>query len=434
MNKIFKRMLNIIIVLIIIYLMFSSIYTILKIDFDYHLGPAQTMRYDETTTMFRSFMGIHKVHIDNIKLPPVYFVDIIIKIIIAIILLFIFFFKINKTIKKKWLVISIILVLIITASAIGINIYQKNVQTDSNSNEENIQIEEDIYGEYTGYQLTLAIRNSSNNNVIVKKYNISNNATFYEPIGGGEWKVNLDEEKIANGQIQTYYKILRINSIEEDSISIEYGNANIVFIVKYDEELEINSISPMTGQTVYSYRISIAKVENTIDEQDEEELEAIEILETWIAYQAFVDSSNDNLEEIQNQLENIEHVYSVKLVTNEESLDNMRNGMFGNYLDELLSEDENPFLNSFIITVDLNDLDDLEYIKTLGDRISNIEGISKVEYSNEIIDVYEELGIEGLREYNNILNTMNEQGVDGVNSYLNKNPKVRILLKDFIHF
>lgn len=433
MNKIFKRILNVIIVLIIIYLMFSSIYTILKIDFDFHLGPAQTMRYDDTT-MFRSFMGIHKVHIDHIKLPPVYFVDIIIKIIIAIILLFIFFFKINKTIKKKWLVISIILVLIITASAIGINIYQKNVQTDSNTNEENIQIEEDIYGEYTGYQLTLAIRNSSNNNVIVKKYNISNNDTFYEPVGGGEWKVNLDEEKIASGQIQTYYEILRINSIEEDSISIEYGNANIEFIVKYDEELEINSIAPMDGQTVYSYRISIAKVENTIDEQDEEELEAIEILETWIAYQAFVDSSNDNLEEIQNQLENIEHVYSVKLVTNEESLDNMRNGMFGNYLDELLSEDENPFLNSFIITVDLNDLDDLEYIKTLGDRISNIEGISKVDYSNEIIEVYEELGIEGLREYNDILNTMNEQGVDGVNSYLNENPKVRELLKDFIHF
>ena len=70
----------------------------------------------------------------------------------------------------------------------------------------------------------------------------------------------------------------------------------------------------------------------------------------------------------------------------------------------------------------------------MGDRISNIEGISKVDYSNEIIEVYEELGIEGLREYNDILNTMNEQGVDGVNSYLNENPKVRELLKDFIHF
>lgn len=166
-----------------------------------------------------------------------------------------------------------------------------------------------------------------------------------------------------------------------------------------------------------------------------EELEALSIFEKNATIQVIVDNSIDNTNDIQRKLENIKYVKNVKLVSKEDTLEDVKNKIAGNLIDELYS-DNNIFPNSFIITLDVNDIEDLEKAKNLENDIRNIEGISNVNSSGfkELIEVYEKAGIKGMIEYDKILTIMDEQGINGVNTYLDEHEETRKILKDFIHF
>lgn len=166
-----------------------------------------------------------------------------------------------------------------------------------------------------------------------------------------------------------------------------------------------------------------------------EELEALSIFEKNATIQVIVDNSIDNTNDIQRKLENIKYVKNAKLVSKEDTLEDVKNKITGNLIDELFS-DNNIFPNSFIITLDVNDIEDLEKAKNLENDIRNIEGISNVNSSGfkELIEVYEKAGIKGMIEYDKILTIMDEQGINGVNTYLDEHEETRKILKDFIHF
>ncbi len=176
--------------------------------------------------------------------------------------------------------------------------------------------------------------------------------------------------------------------------------------------------------------VSIRAIKN---KSKNDELEAVQIFENLAALQVFVENSNENINDIQENLENLEYVKNVKLISNEDALNNLKNEMNSNILDDFSSD---IFPNSFIITFDINSVEDFEKIKTLEDNIASIDGVRDVEASgcNEIIEVYEKTGIKGMREYNKIMTIMHEQGIDGVNNYLEEHKETRALLKDFIHF
>ena len=176
--------------------------------------------------------------------------------------------------------------------------------------------------------------------------------------------------------------------------------------------------------------VSLRAIKN---KSKKDELEAVQIFENLAALQVFVENSNENINDIQENLENLEYVKDVKLVSKEDALNNLKNEMNSNVLDDFSSD---IFPNSFIITFDINSVEDFEKIKTLEDNIASIDGVRDVDASgcNEIIEVYEKTGIKGMREYNKIMTIMHEQGIDGVNNYLEEHKETRALLKDFIHF
>ena len=125
----------------------------------------------------------------------------------------------------------------------------------------------------------------------------------------------------------------------------------------------------------------------------------------------------------------------VKITGKQRKSEDMKNKFGENLINETFSSN-NIFPNSFIITLDVNDIEDLEKVKNLENDIRNIEGIDDVKSSgfNELIKVYEKTGIKGIREYDKILKIMHEQGVNGITTYLDEHEETRKLLKDFIHF
>ncbi len=176
-------------------------------------------------------------------------------------------------------------------------------------------------------------------------------------------------------------------------------------------------------------------VKITGKQRKSEELEALKIFEKNSTIQVFVDNSIDNTNDIQKKLEDIKYVKNAKLVSKEDALEDMKNKLGENLIDETFSSN-NIFPNSFIIILDVNDIEDLEKVKNLENDIRNIEGIDDVKSSgfNELIKVYEKTGIKGMREYDKILTIMDEQGVNGITTYLDEHEETRRLLKDFIHF
>ena len=176
--------------------------------------------------------------------------------------------------------------------------------------------------------------------------------------------------------------------------------------------------------------VSIRVIKN---KSKKDELEAVQIFENLAALQVFVENSNENINDIQENLENLEYVKNVRLISKEDALNNLKNEMNSNILDDFSSD---IFPNSFIVTFDINSVEDFEKIKALEDNIASIDGVRDVAESgcNEIIEVYEKTGIKGMREYNKIMTIMHDQGIDGVNNYLEEHKETRALLKDFIHF
>ena len=176
--------------------------------------------------------------------------------------------------------------------------------------------------------------------------------------------------------------------------------------------------------------VSLKAIKN---KSKKDELEAVQIFENLAALQVFVENSNENINDIQENLENLEYVKNVKLISNEDALNNLKNEMNSNILDDFSSD---IFPNSFIVTFDINSVEDFEKIKTLEDNIASIDGVRDIAASgcNEIIEVYKKTGIKGLKEYNKLMTIMHEQGINGVNNYLEEHKETKALLKDFIHF
>ncbi len=164
-----------------------------------------------------------------------------------------------------------------------------------------------------------------------------------------------------------------------------------------------------------------------------EELEAVQIFEKRATMQAFVEYSSENIDTIQKEIENLEYVKNVELVSKNDAFEMMQNRLGTDVMDGVNSD---IFPNSFKITLDINSVEDFEKIKALEYNIESIDGIDRVEVAgcNEIIEVYKKTGIKGMREYNTIFTIMSEKGLDEVESYLEEHEETRELLKDFIHF
>ena len=163
--------------------------------------------------------------------------------------------------KNKISIIIAILVLIGILLIVGVKLF-----TNSNiaPNKSNVQIDKDIEGEYTGYQLTLIASYGGcgidgqdlGSGTIIKTYNISDNDIFYEPSSGGIWKLNLEQKNVTTNSFVPRV-ILKINKIENENIELEYGDNK--HIVQYNEEIEISSNFIVYDGTNYSYRIKISK-------------------------------------------------------------------------------------------------------------------------------------------------------------------------------
>lgn len=133
-----------------------------------------------------------------------------------------------------------------------------------NFSKSNIQIDDEIEGTYTGYQLTLTASYSGygvagqdlGSGTIIKAYNITENDIFYEPFMGGIWKLNLKESDSTSNQFSSS-TILKINSIEDENIQLEFENKK--YIARYDEEIKISSNTHIYDGINYSYKIRISK-------------------------------------------------------------------------------------------------------------------------------------------------------------------------------
>lgn len=167
-------------------------------------------------------------------------------------------------------------------------------------------------------------------------------------------------------------------------------------------------------------------------QQESDEAEAIKIFEKRAAIQVYLNPSVNNINNIKKKLENMEYVKNVELISKNDSFEDMKNKLGENIITNDLIE---VLPNSFVITLDINSVEDFEKVKTLENNISELDEINQVNSScNEIIKVYEKTGIKGLREYDKIFTIMSEQGIDAVTTYLDEHKETRELLKDFIHF
>ena len=178
--------------------------------------------------------------------------------------------------------------------------------------------------------------------------------------------------------------------------------------------------------------LSVLFMEN---KRKSEELEAIEIFEKNADIRVSIRTSVDNIDDIKNKLKSMEYVKSVELVSKEDELQNLKD-KFSSNVSNTINNLGNILPNSFIIKLEINDIEDFKKVKILVNNLGQIDGIDNVTSSgcNEIIEVYEKTGIKGLREYDKVLTIMNEQGINAINDYLKKHKETRELLKEFIHF
>lgn len=160
----------------------------------------------------------------------------------------------NKTLKNILKVIIPLIIVYLIISSIYIVIH----------NNDNIKIDEEIEGEYTGYQLTLKASYGGHgvegqdlgSGTIIKVYNISDNDTFFEPFMGGIWKLNSVEDKETSSIFRSSI-ILKINKMEEEVIQLEFEDKK--YIARYEEEINISSNTYIYDGRNYSYTIKISK-------------------------------------------------------------------------------------------------------------------------------------------------------------------------------
>ena len=89
MNNKVKKVLKIIIVLLIIYLIISSLYIFLHIDFEYGKDQQMVvgMGFSETNNIVRQFMGLPKTYTTYDGVSPIYLISVVVRVILAIALI-----------------------------------------------------------------------------------------------------------------------------------------------------------------------------------------------------------------------------------------------------------------------------------------------------------------------------------------------------------
>lgn len=172
-------------------------------------------------------------------------------------------------INNKIIIIAI-LILIGILFIVGIKfLANSNIVSDKS----NIKIDKDIEGEYTGYQLELTSHYGGygytgqdlGSGTIIKTYNISDNDIFYEPISGGIWTLNLEQEKdVAHSYSLGPFVILKINKIGDENIELEYEDNK--HIIQYNEEISIPSNFHANEGINYSYKIKFSQVDRKINQ------------------------------------------------------------------------------------------------------------------------------------------------------------------------
>ena len=245
MNKKIKNILKFVVPIIIVYLIISSIYIFAHIG----IGTAQSLECKEinrVTNVLRVFMGLPSTQSAYMGVGQTYLIQVAIKIVIAVVLL-IFYPKVSEKNNRKWTIVAI-LVLIVTTLCIGVKVIKNNIQVDG-----------EVEGKYTGYQLILRADYGGygiagqdlSSGTIIKVYNVNDNDTFFEDIFGGIWELNIENTSEKGSTI------LKINQIGEEKIEIEYNDKK--YTAKYGEIINIPSNISVEDGINYYYTIQFCK-------------------------------------------------------------------------------------------------------------------------------------------------------------------------------
>ena len=158
------------------------------------------------------------------------------------------------------LIILIILFLIINCFIIFKYLINNNNKTNDDNN---VTIINSVDGAFSGYQLTLTASHGGTgiagqdlgSGTTIKKFNISKNDEFIEPIFGGVWKLNYNnkEDEEIKGK-----KIFKIIELGEESVKVQMEGKDT--IINYDEEKDVPSRIFVYDGVNYSYKIKIIKV------------------------------------------------------------------------------------------------------------------------------------------------------------------------------
>lgn len=110
--------------IVILYLIVSSIYCSIHIDFR---GRPQITSpgYSRETNLIRSFMGLPSTATTYEGVPPIYLLQVVIKMVIALILL-LWYPKLNEKIKKKWMITIWVCILICILLITGLQLVVAN--------------------------------------------------------------------------------------------------------------------------------------------------------------------------------------------------------------------------------------------------------------------------------------------------------------------
>lgn len=148
--------------------------------------------------------------------------------------------------------------------------------------------------------------------------------------------------------------------------------------------------------------ISVFIIKKPQDNEKEEDVsEVIEIFQKEAYLQVFIEQENDDIDNIEKQLRELEHIESVEFHSKEEALQEMKEKFSNNNLLDCYNNENNIFPNSFIIKIEISSIDDIneDYFNNIKKNISNIKGIEKISTHFEtLIRLYKEEGINGLKE------------------------------------
>ncbi len=164
---------------------------------------------------------------------------------------------------------------------------------------------------------------------------------------------------------------------------------------------------------------------------NKEKEEIIEILEDNIAFQVYVDNAYDDIDKIEKQISEINGIKSIEFHSKEQVLEEMKKtlGADGDLLDVYEGEN-NIFPNSFIIKIEISNLDDIENIDNIEKELLDIEGIDDINSNYDSwVNVYEDYGIDGLRQYLDMLNIASEGDSEKLEEYFEQNEDAEELLR-----